>query len=146
MDLAWYRILILCFRYDLKHSPRKRLNAVRPGIAETVVAPDHRTQQRTRRQGKWQVGLIDQEGRAEMLSALGCVDYVVLFEDESVLGLVERVLPDVLVKADQYSASEVVGHEVIERNGGQVVRVPMKGIFSSSSLVEKIHQSAAQRC
>jgi D-beta-D-heptose 7-phosphate kinase/D-beta-D-heptose 1-phosphate adenosyltransferase len=90
--------------------------------------------------------VIDQEGRAEMLSAMGCVDYVVLFDDQSVLGLVERVLPDVLVKADQYSASEVVGHEAVERNGGQVVRVPMKGIFSSSSLVEKIHQSAAERC
>jgi len=90
--------------------------------------------------------VINQEGRAEMLSALGCVDYVVLFEDESVLGLVERVLPDVLVKADQYAASEVVGHEVIERNGGQIVRVPMKGTFSSSGLVEKIHQSAVERC
>ena len=89
--------------------------------------------------------VIGQQGRAEMLSALACVDYVVLFEDESVLRLVESILPDVLVKADQYSTDQVVGHEMVEANGGQVVRVPMKGNYSSSSLVEKVHQAAEER-
>ena len=47
--------------------------------------------------------IIDQQGRAEMLAALACVDYVVIFDEASVAGLVERVRPDVLVKAAQYS-------------------------------------------
>ena len=42
-----------------------------------------------------------------------------IFDDVSVAGLVERVRPDVLVKADQYSLEQVVGHESVLRHGGQ---------------------------
>ena len=53
--------------------------------------------------------IVDQQGRAEMLAALACVDYVVIFDDASVAGLVERVLPDVLVKGGQYAARRSSG-------------------------------------
>ena len=82
--------------------------------------------------------IVDQQGRAEMLAALACVDYVVIFEEASVAGLVERVLPDVLVKAAQYSVEEVVGHQTVTRHGGRVVPVPMKPSYSTSGLIEKI--------
>jgi D-beta-D-heptose 7-phosphate kinase / D-beta-D-heptose 1-phosphate adenosyltransferase len=82
--------------------------------------------------------IIDQAGRAEMLAALACVDYVVVFDDESVEPLVARVLPDVLVKADQYSQEQVVGHQVVLRNGGRVVSVPTKADYSTTALIEKI--------
>ena len=58
--------------------------------------------------------IIDQQGRAELLASLGCVDYVVLFDEASVAGLVERVRPDVLVKAAEYGREEVVGFDVVE--------------------------------
>ena len=57
--------------------------------------------------------VIDQQGRADMLAALACVDYVVIFDDASVAGLVGRVLPDVLVKAAQYTPEQVVGHQIV---------------------------------
>jgi D-beta-D-heptose 7-phosphate kinase/D-beta-D-heptose 1-phosphate adenosyltransferase len=82
--------------------------------------------------------IIDQQGRAEMLAALSCVDYVVIFDDASVAGLVERLLPDVLVKAAQYSVEQVVGHQIVARHGGRVVPVPMKPAYSTSALIEKI--------
>ncbi|MBN2474348.1 MAG: bifunctional heptose 7-phosphate kinase/heptose 1-phosphate adenyltransferase [Pirellulales bacterium] len=82
--------------------------------------------------------IIDEQGRAEMLAALACVDYVVLFDDPSVAGLIERVLPDVLVKSAEYGVQEVVGHDAVERHGGRVVRVPMKGDYSTSRLVQRI--------
>ena len=75
-----------------------------------------------------------------MLAALACVDYVVIFEEASVAGLVERVLPDVLVKAAQYSVEEVVGHQIVARHGGRVVPVPMKPHYSTSGLIEKIRR------
>jgi D-beta-D-heptose 7-phosphate kinase/D-beta-D-heptose 1-phosphate adenosyltransferase len=87
--------------------------------------------------------IVDEQGRAAMLAALGCVDYVVVFDDVSVTGLVERVLPDVLVKAAQYGVEEVVGHEIVEQHGGQVVLAPMKPAYSTSALVEKIGRLAA---
>jgi D-beta-D-heptose 7-phosphate kinase/D-beta-D-heptose 1-phosphate adenosyltransferase len=82
--------------------------------------------------------IVDEHGRAAMLAALECVDYVVLFDEPSVHGLVERVLPDVLVKSAQYAHEEVVGHEVVERHGGRVVRVPMKGDYSTTGLAERL--------
>jgi len=70
--------------------------------------------------------IVDAQGRAEMLAALACVDYVVLFDEPSVAGLVELVRPDVLVKAAEYSVEQIVGHEVVERHGGRVVPVPLR--------------------
>ncbi len=82
--------------------------------------------------------IVDQQGRAEMLAALECVDYVVLFDQPSVAGLVERLLPDVLVKAAQYSIEQVEGHQVVLAHGGYVVPVPMNPAYSTSGLIEKI--------
>jgi len=82
--------------------------------------------------------LIDQQGRAEMLAALACVDYVAIFDEPSVAGLVDRLRPDVLVKADQYSFEQVVGHEIVTRHGGHVVTVPTKPDYSTTMLIEKI--------
>ncbi len=82
--------------------------------------------------------LIDQQGRAEMLAALACVDHVVIFDDVSVAGLVERLAPDVLVKAAQYSLEQVVGYQIVAGYGGRVVAVPMKPAYSTSALIEKI--------
>jgi D-beta-D-heptose 7-phosphate kinase / D-beta-D-heptose 1-phosphate adenosyltransferase len=82
--------------------------------------------------------IIDQQGRADMLAALACVDHVVIFDDVSVAGLVARVLPDVLVKADQYSLERVVGHDVVLRHGGRVVSVPTTPHYSTTSLIDKV--------
>ncbi len=84
--------------------------------------------------------IVDQQGRAEMLAALACVDYVVVFDDPSVASLVARVLPDVLVKADQYSLEEVVGHASVLQSGGQVVSVPTRPEYSTTALIEKIRK------
>jgi len=89
--------------------------------------------------------IIDQQGRAEMLAALGCVDYVVIFDDPSVAGLVAQVLPDVLVKAAQYTPEEVVGHEIVLRHGGRVVLAPMRGSYATSWLIGKIQDMAERR-
>ena len=82
--------------------------------------------------------LVDQQGRAEMLAAQSCVDHVVIFDDASVAGLVERLSPDVLVKAAQYSLEQVVGYQIVARYGGRVVAVPMKPAYSTTALIEKI--------
>lgn len=82
--------------------------------------------------------LIDQQGRAQMLAALTCVDYVVIFDDDSVAGLVQRVEPDVLVKSAQYTTEQVVGREVVQRRGGRIVLAPMTGTYSTSRLIQRI--------
>ena len=86
--------------------------------------------------------VIDQQGRAEMLAAMACVDYVVIFDEASVNGLVARLLPDVLVKAAQYGVDGVVGHEIIQRNGGRVVLAPMKPGYSTAILTARLIERA----
>jgi D-beta-D-heptose 7-phosphate kinase/D-beta-D-heptose 1-phosphate adenosyltransferase len=89
--------------------------------------------------------LINQRDRARMLAALECVDYVVIFEETSVVGLVERVLPDVLVKSAEYTVEEVVGHEVVERHGGRVALAPVEPGYSTTRLLEKLGSAARGR-
>ena len=82
--------------------------------------------------------ILDQNDRAAMLAALACVDYVVIFDDPSVAALVERVLPDVLVKSAEYAVHEVVGHETVLEHGGRVVLAPREGDHSTTRLIETI--------
>ncbi len=87
--------------------------------------------------------IVNQQGRAAMLAALQCVDYVVLFDDPSVRTLIERVLPDVLVKSSQYQLDEVVGREAVEAAGGRVELAPMTDGYSTTELLQRI-QAAMQ--
>ena len=84
--------------------------------------------------------IVDQGGRAEMLAGLDCVDYVVIFDETSVAGLVAELRPDVLVKSAEYLPEEVVGHDIVRQYGGQVVLGPMKSNYSTSELIQRIRQ------
>lgn len=83
----------------------------------------------------------DERARAIVLAALGCVDGVVLFDEETPRELIEAVLPDVLVKGGDYGKDQVVGREVVEAAGGQVVIVPLVPGHSSTALVEKLRRA-----
>ena len=76
--------------------------------------------------------------RATVVAALASVDYVVLFDEETPLHLIEEILPDVLVKGGDYAPANVVGREVVERAGGQVHLIPLVPGFSSSSIADRI--------
>ena len=65
--------------------------------------------------------VITEHDRAAMLAALACVDYVVVFEEDTPQPLLTTLRPDVLVKGGTYTLDEVVGHEIVEAYGGQVV-------------------------
>ncbi len=84
--------------------------------------------------------VIDQQGRAEMLAALQSVDYVVIFDETSVAGLVQQVQPDVLAKSAEYGPDKIVGHEIVRRHGGHVVAVPMKPHYSTTQLIAAIRR------
>jgi D-glycero-beta-D-manno-heptose 1-phosphate adenylyltransferase len=75
--------------------------------------------------------------RAEVLSALGCVDLAVVFDDETPYALITRVQPDVLVKGADWGADNIVGRDVVEARGGRVVRMPLAEGFSTTRLIER---------
>jgi D-beta-D-heptose 7-phosphate kinase/D-beta-D-heptose 1-phosphate adenosyltransferase len=82
--------------------------------------------------------IVSEKERAEVLSALEFVDYVVFFNEPDPLRLIEALKPDVLVKGADWSKSRIVGREIVENLGGRVVRVPMVPGASSTGVIEKI--------
>ncbi len=78
-----------------------------------------------------------ENARAEVLAALEVVDLVVMFGEDTPLKLIRRVRPHVLVKGGDYKKSEVVGREVVERAGGEVILVDLVPGQSTTRLVER---------
>jgi D-beta-D-heptose 7-phosphate kinase / D-beta-D-heptose 1-phosphate adenosyltransferase len=79
----------------------------------------------------------NERARAEVLAALEAVDLVVIFEDDTPLKLIEQIKPSALVKGGDYTREQVVGHEIVEAHGGQVVLVEVLAGFSTTSLVDR---------
>ena len=65
----------------------------------------------------------DVASRAEVLAALEAVDLVVVFEEDTPLELIRQVRPAVLVKGGDYTRETVVGHDIVEADGGEVILV-----------------------
>lgn len=76
--------------------------------------------------------------RAFMLAALACIDYVVVFEEDTPKELIETVRPDVLVKGGDYALDQIVGADFVTRNGGSVTTLPFVEGFSSTRIIEQL--------
>jgi D-beta-D-heptose 7-phosphate kinase/D-beta-D-heptose 1-phosphate adenosyltransferase len=76
-------------------------------------------------------------GRAEVLAALEAVDLVVVFDQDTPLELIKRVRPHVLVKGADYAKEEVVGHDLVEAAGGQIVLVDLVPGHSTTAIVKR---------
>jgi len=76
--------------------------------------------------------------RAEVLAALGCVDAVVLFDEDDPHGLIDRLQPDVLVKGADWPADRIIGRETVEAGGGRVVRISLAQGYSTSDIIRRI--------
>ena len=85
--------------------------------------------------------LIGEAERAHILAALDCIDYVVLFAEDTPLRLIETLKPAVLVKGGDYTRDGVVGRDVVESYGGRVELVEFVDGKSTTNIIEKILQT-----
>ncbi len=85
--------------------------------------------------------LQDQNSRARVLAALQFVDLVVYFNEDTPLNLISELIPDVLVKGSDYLAENIVGAEVVKKNGGQVETIDFVPGYSTTRIVEKIKRT-----
>ena len=85
--------------------------------------------------------LIGQKERAHILAALDCVDYVVIFDEDTPLRLLHAIKPTVLVKGADYTPDQVVGRELLESYGGRVELVEFVDGKSTTNIIEKILQN-----
>ncbi len=79
----------------------------------------------------------DERARAEVLAALEAVDLVAIFEEDTPIRLITEIKPSVLVKGGDYTREQVVGHEIVEAHGGEVVLVDVLPGHSTTSLVNR---------
>src|SRR3954467_14450355 len=79
----------------------------------------------------------DEGARAEVLAALEAVDLVAIFDEDTPIGLITRIGPNVLVKGGDYTREQVVGYDVVEAAGGAVMLVDILQGFSTTSLVDR---------
>jgi len=82
--------------------------------------------------------ILPEGERAEILSGLGCVDYITLFDEPTPLELISFLQPHILVKGGDWTKETTVGKEVVERLGGEVVIIPFIEGSSTSNLIETI--------
>jgi D-glycero-beta-D-manno-heptose 1-phosphate adenylyltransferase len=87
--------------------------------------------------------IVPERERTRLLAALGCVDCVVLFDEETPLALIERLRPDVLVKGADYARAAIVGADQVEAWGGRVVRVPLVPGASTTALLARLRGKPA---
>jgi len=76
--------------------------------------------------------------RARVLAALQAIDYIVIFDEDTPLGLIQAVRPDFLIKGEDWRYKGVVGREVVESYGGRVVLAPLVKGLSTTELVNRI--------
>lgn len=79
-----------------------------------------------------------QDDRAEVLAALGCVDFVVIFDEDTPLKLIETVQPDILVKGGDWAVDKIVGSQFVLSKGGVVKSLPFHQGRSTSSIIQKV--------
>jgi D-beta-D-heptose 7-phosphate kinase / D-beta-D-heptose 1-phosphate adenosyltransferase len=79
----------------------------------------------------------DAVARANVLAALEAVDLVAVFEEDTPLELIKRLRPTVLVKGGDYSKDQVVGREVVEAEGGEVILVDLVPGHSTTGILKK---------
>lgn len=80
----------------------------------------------------------DQKTRAALLASLFFVDMVVAFEEDTPLELIQKLLPDVLVKGGDYTIENIVGADIVLRNGGEVKTLAFVPGYSTSAYEKKI--------
>jgi rfaE bifunctional protein nucleotidyltransferase chain/domain len=82
--------------------------------------------------------LQDAQGRAIVLAGLGCVSYVVVFDEDTPYELIKTIQPDVLVKGADSKEEQIVGYDVVKARGGEIVTVPLVEGYSTTNVIKKM--------
>ncbi len=83
----------------------------------------------------------DENSRARILAGFQFIDLVVFFNEDTPLNLISELVPNVLVKGSDYLAENIVGADVVKKNGGKVETIDFVPGYSTTQIVEKIKKT-----
>ena len=122
--------------FDLIHAGHVSYLAFARGQGDALVVGLNSDASVKRYKGE-QRPVVPQDDRARVLAALECVDYVVIFDEDEPAQLVAELIPDVLVKGEDW-AHYVSGRDVVEKNGGKVVLAPLVKGRSTTDIIRRV--------
>ncbi len=122
--------------FDLLHPGHVRLLAAARAACDRLVLGLNSDASVTRLKGQGRP-VQPAQARAEVLAALAAVDLVVVFEEDTPAELIAQVKPTVLVKGGDYTREQVVGREIVEALGGEVILIDLVPGHSTTSMVER---------
>ena len=82
--------------------------------------------------------VVDEESRAVVLAAMEFIDLIIFFDEDTPYNLIYKIQPDILVKGNDYKIENIVGYDIVTKNGGEVKTVPLVDGFSTTSIIEKL--------
>ena len=82
--------------------------------------------------------IIEEDSRAKQLAAIEFIDAVILFNEDTPYNLINILKPDVLTKGGDYKKNDIVGNQLINKEQGEVVIIPLTQGYSTTSILEKI--------
>ena len=85
--------------------------------------------------------VLPESDRCELVGAMEMVDFVVLFNEPDPYSLISAIRPDVLVKGGDWNTDKIIGGDLVEEAGGEVVVVPYIKGFSTTEIIERIKNS-----
>jgi rfaE bifunctional protein nucleotidyltransferase chain/domain len=126
--------------FDMIHSGHVHLfrEAKKLGDVLIVAVNDDRSIRKIKGKSR---PIFPLEERLEILEAIEHIDFLFSFPEETPRKAISVLLPDVLVKGEDWKKNEVVGRKEVEEGGGKVVLVPLRKGQSTTSLLEKIIHS-----
>ena len=83
-----------------------------------------------------------QADRARVLAAFECVDYIVIFNEDTPYKLIQTIKPDLLVKGGDWPKGKIVGSDIVIKGGGKVLSIPYIKNRSTTNIIKKIEKRA----
>jgi rfaE bifunctional protein nucleotidyltransferase chain/domain len=126
--------------FDLLHVGHVRSLEQAKGLGDRLVVAVNRDASVRRLKGP-ERPIVGERQRAELIAALACVDWVVLFGEETPLALIRALRPDVLAKGGDWKLGQIVGGADVLGWGGRVERLRVVPGIRSTILVERARGS-----
>jgi D-beta-D-heptose 7-phosphate kinase/D-beta-D-heptose 1-phosphate adenosyltransferase len=82
--------------------------------------------------------IINEDDRTAVLEELESIDYLIKFDEDTPLNLIESIQPDVLVKGADYTKEQIVGWDIVESRGGIIALAPLIDGRSTSNVIQRI--------
>lgn len=125
--------------FDLLHPGHVRYLAQARGLGDALVVALNSDRSVRELKGA-QRPILNQQERAEVMAALACVDYVIIFDEPTPRELIAALLPEVLVKGGDWGLAQIVGRAEVEAAGGRALSLPFITGCSTSEVIARIVQ------